>query len=228
MGVELSGTSRSFSFSSTGESSEEMRGWKTLSNKFDKFETTANTKFIIIISMPKNNHTHGLVQDCGNLVANTLELPQSWAKPSIYHQYFDGLVQERRNSIAYARDLCLSCINPSIYYPIKQCYFVCTEKNIKVHSHWICHDTVPGWWYSKMPLKKINCAVLTAVGFGEQCLPDRQSKLDVAVKHSTWFERTAPTKCQVLPLAVRFPILCHAENATLCQTMCSVNVALQK
>ena len=61
---------------------------------------------------------NGLVQDCGNSVANTLKLPQSCAKP------FDGLVQDCGNSIANTMELPQSRTELSIYYsyiePAKQ------------------------------------------------------------------------------------------------------------
>ena len=39
---------------------------------------------------PKEDYTDGLVQDCSNSIANTLELLQSCAKPSIQPQASTG------------------------------------------------------------------------------------------------------------------------------------------
>ena len=59
----------------------------------------------------------GLVQDCGDSIANAPESPQSCTKSSKYHS--DGLVQERRNSTALAMELRLSCTNPLIFESMK-------------------------------------------------------------------------------------------------------------
>ena len=56
--------------------------------------------------------SHGLVQDCSNSIANTLELLQSCTKPLYLFCLTDGLVQDCSNSIANALELLQSCTKP--------------------------------------------------------------------------------------------------------------------